>query len=97
MTPEGKVKAKIGRLLRSQGEHLYYHMPVQAGFGAPSLDYVGWVNGTPFAIEAKAPGKRPTDRQLSTMARMEAAGATVFFIDSDNRVQELAAWLELHT
>jgi hypothetical protein len=90
-TPEGRIKKKVSALLQSvQG--CYYHMPVQNGMGRPTLDYIGCCGGRFFAIETKAPGKKPTTRQLTTIADMAAAGATVFVIDSED-LQELHAWL----
>jgi hypothetical protein len=71
-------------------------MPVQNGMGKASLDYIGWFRGRAFAIEAKAPGKRPTVRQEITMASMSLAGARVFSIDGDAAsLGMLIAWLEL--
>ncbi len=54
-TPEGKVKDKIKKMLKEHGA--YFHMPVQNGMGAPTLDFVGCYCSHYFAIEAKAPGK----------------------------------------
>lgn len=90
MTPEGKVKARIKKILDAQ-IGMYYFMPVQNGMGQPSLDYVGWHHGLPFAIEAKAPGNTPTQRQEATIQKMVAAGARVFVIDGT--MDELEEWL----
>lgn len=94
-TPEGKVKDYVKKCFRElgfNGINIYYHMPVQNGMGAPTLDILGCFNGKFFAIETKAPGKKPTERQLVTIADMEAAGAAVFVFDGTNKV-ELHAWL----
>lgn len=91
MTPEGKVKAKIDVLLKQYGA--YYLKPVQNGMGAPALDYHGIHRGVGFVIEAKAPGKEPTDRQLRTMKAIWAAGGAVFVIDGDHGLTLLAQWL----
>ncbi len=90
-TPEGKVKAKVSALLKSVGG-VHYDMFVPGGFGKPTLDYVGCYRGRYFAIETKAPGKKPTALQNATIASMRSAGATVFVIDGD--LGELARWLE---
>ena len=37
-TPEAKVKIRLKEHLRRNGA--YYLMPVQTGYGAPSLDFV---------------------------------------------------------
>lgn len=109
MTPEGKVKAKVKALLQPYRPALYAHWPVQTGFGAPTLDCNGALNGHAFAIETKAPGEELTDRQLLTKAEMEQAGYRVFVIGercwTDERgkrpvysgMQELEVWLKLHS
>jgi len=94
-TPEGKVKAKVKKAfeyLRHEGYEIYYHMPVQNGMGAPTLDFIGCFRGQFFAIETKAPGKKPTERQLTTIADMERAGAKVFVYDGTNTA-EFSDWL----
>ena len=45
-----------------------------------------------FAIEAKAPGKVPTDRQRIMMEDIEYAGGKTFVIDGD--LTELETWIE---
>lgn len=91
MTPEGKVKAVVDKLLKEAGA--YYLKPVQNGMGAPGLDYHGCHKGFAFAIETKAAGCKPTARQLNTCRHMINAGATVFVIDGD--LTELFNWLHL--
>lgn len=93
MTPEGKVKEKVKRLLKKYGA--YYHMPVMNGMGAPTLDFVCCYHGFFIAIETKAPGKKPTPRQLLTMADMEAAGAFVFAVAGDDDLFLVEEFLKL--
>lgn len=90
-TPEGKVKAKIKKLLNKYGA--YSHMPVQNGMGAPSLDYVACYRGLFLGIEAKAPGKKPTERQIKTMSQMRLAGGYVFVVDGDEALMHLEKFL----
>jgi hypothetical protein len=71
-TEEGKLKDKVKAFLNERGA--YYHMPVPSGYGSPTLDFVGCYRGYFFAIETKAPGKRPTPRQCATMQSMQNAG-----------------------
>lgn len=92
MTPEGKVKARIKKSLDKYKGRIYYHMPVPSGYGKQTLDYVGFFHGLAFAIEAKRPGKLPTERQEGTIEEMRAAEARVFVIDGDTA--ELDQWLE---
>lgn len=89
-TPEGKVKDKVKKVLMQYGA--YWHCPVQNGLGAPTLDFVGCYRGRFYAIETKAPGKKPTPRQELTITGMRAAGAAVFVIDGDTRLLE--NWLK---
>lgn len=89
MTPEGRVKAAIDKLLVL---HKAYRIkPVQNGMGSPALDYHGIHQGLGFVIEAKAAGKQPTLRQINTLRAAAAAGAACFFIDGD--LTELLNWL----
>lgn len=81
-TPEGKVKDKVKRLLQDYG--CYYFMPVQTGYGAPTLDFLICCEGVFIAVETKAPGKKPTARQEMTIQQMQKAGAVVLVIDGDN-------------
>jgi hypothetical protein len=92
-TPEGKVKKKVSDLLKAT-PGVYYYMPVPGGFGAATLDYVGCYLGRFFGIETKAPGQKPTARQLQTIAAMERAGGKIFVIDGD--LMELQLWLKDH-
>ncbi len=78
-TPEGKIKKEIKELLRLHD--VYWFCPVQNGLGAPSLDFLCCFSGKFIGIEAKAPGKKPTPRQLNTMDEMFKAGADVFVVD----------------
>jgi hypothetical protein len=77
-TPEGKVKEEIKKLLKHHD--VYYFMPVQNGMGSPTLDFICCVKGRFFAVEAKAPGKEPTDRQRLTMEKISLAGGGTFVV-----------------
>ena len=96
MTPEGKVKAAVNRLLDKYKKH-YRYMPVPGGFGATTLDYLLCINGYFLAIETKAPGKKPTDRQKTVIAQIKRAGGAVFVIDGAEGLQSLHRFLELAT
>ncbi len=92
-TPEGKVKRRVSQLLKA-GQEVYYFMPVQTGYGSPTLDYLGCSRGRAFAIETKAPGKKPTTRQLAIIKEMERAGMKVFVISGNPEEYEaLRLWL----
>lgn len=91
MTPEARVKEIIKRELKRVGA--YWHMPMMNGMGAPTLDFVGCLRGRYFVIEAKAPGAKPTARQLITMSQIEAARGATFWIDgSELSINTFRLW-----
>lgn len=90
-TPEGKVKIRVKKVLAEFSA--WYHMPVQNGMGAPSLDFVGCFLGWFFAVETKAGDKQPTPRQEHTMQQMRAAGAEVFLVNEVSGLDLLRNWL----
>lgn len=93
MTPEGKIKRAISAVLKSYAPQVYYYMSVPTGYGRSTLDYVGFACGLGFAIEAKAPGEKPTARQRAVIEEIEAAGAPVFVIHNHAELAILEAWL----
>lgn len=90
-TPEGKVKQRVKTLLKEHGA--YWHMPVQNGLGAPTLDFVGCHRGRFFGIETKAGNKDATPRQEHTMHEMEQAGGATFLINEERGLDSLRNWL----
>lgn len=84
LTPEGKVKYQIKKILVEY--NVYYFMPVQNGMGSPALDFHCAIppTGKALFIEAKAPGKKATPRQLLTIEQQEASGALVLVMDGSN-------------
>lgn len=93
MTLEGKVKAKVKKILNAC-DSMYYFMPVQTGYGAPTLDILGFHCGLGFAIETKAAGKKLTRRQEVIKKDMELSGIPVFVIDGkENSFSKLEEWL----
>lgn len=98
MTPEGKVKKSVKDILQKfvdEGK-VDGFWPVPYGYGESHLDYVGCCNGVFFCIETKAPGKKPTPRQVLRSTNVTKAGGKVFVIDGTDKtdtVQELGAWL----
>ncbi len=93
MTPEGKVKQKVRRLLDKYGVHSF--MPVQSGLGARHVDIIGCVAGYYFCVEVKAEGKDATDAQKVTMRDVRRAGGVTFVISSvdDPRLAHLEYYL----
>lgn len=92
-TPEGKIKTKVKQVLDRYREHCYTYMPVPSGYGKAALDWLGAIRGVAFAIEAKAPGKKPTARQALAITDMERGGVTVFVINDERGLEALSTWL----
>lgn len=98
---EKTVKQRVKNLLIKY--ECYYFMPVQTGYGSPTLDFLGSHKGRFFAVETKAPGKVPTPRQELTMALINASGGAVFVIGEEyfattktfSGINELESWLLL--
>lgn len=93
MTPEGKIKEQVKKLLKAH--KVYYHMPVTNGMGAPTLDFICCHAGRYIAIETKAPGKKPTPRQEITMNEIAFAGGYVFVVSCQQELDILEAYLNL--
>lgn len=96
MTPEGRIKSQVNRVI-SRYKNVYKFMPVPGGFGVSSLDYLLCVSGRFVAIETKAPGKKPTDRQKMIIGQITRAGGVAFVIDGAEGLQQLEQYLERTT
>lgn len=96
MTPEGKVKEKVKKVLKEY--NAYYHMPVQNGMGKPSLDFICCHKGRFLAIETKTEKGQLTTRQQATIDEMQKAGAVVLVIRGESDGESFAilrSFLEL--
>lgn len=93
LTPEGKVKTKIRKVLAKYRDSIYVVMNVPAGWGASTVDYVGCAGGLFFGIEAKRAGGKPTPRQAGMLEDIERAQGKTFVISDDAGLLELDAWL----
>jgi hypothetical protein len=93
MTPEGKIKLEVKKILKKFGAH--YIMPVQNGLGTPTLDFHCCFFGRYFAIETKAPGNKPTPRQERTLVKITRGPSygKTFVIDGEEGLLELLDWL----
>lgn len=94
-TPEGKVKAKLRKLLSSYTEGMYTYWPVPSGYGKTTLDVLGCYRGRFFSVETKAAGKKPTLRQAGELQAIgRAMGRTFVLIgENDPEFHELWRWL----
>jgi hypothetical protein len=95
MTPEGRVKAQVKRLLNSYFG-VYYEMLVPTGYGKSGLDFSCCVEGRALYIETKAPGEELTPRQRETALKQHYARATVLIISNADGLRVLKNYLDTH-
>ena len=97
MTPEGKVKLKVRRILNrwANQELMDIFMPVPSGFGESRLDFICCIGGNYLAIETKRGGGKPTARQDKMIRSIRKAGGTVFVVTSEETAHALEQYLEL--
>lgn len=82
MTPEGKVKAKVKKVLKELGA--YYSMPIGGGFGNAGVpDFLICYKGRFIAIETKAKGGKPTALQVKNLNEIAQAGGWALVINED--------------
>lgn len=89
-TPEGKVKAKLKKILDSI--EAYYFFPATGGYGRSGVpDVVGCWNGFFFAVECKAEGKagNTTALQDREIENIKKSGGVAFVYDGTMPVEEV--------
>lgn len=92
MTPEGKVKDKVVKQLKKIGA--YFFFPATGGYGRSGVpDIVGCFEGRFFAIECKAPGKKPTALQSREMDLIRKSGGCVLMYDGTEPVEDIMVYL----
>lgn len=90
MTPEGRVKAAVKKLLKEQG--VWFYMPVQSGMGVVGIpDFICCWDGKFLAIETKAPGKRAnvTPNQQNRINEIHKAGGSAIVVDDVEQLKPL--------
>jgi len=89
MTPEGKIKKKLDKMLKAHG--VWYFCPQAGPFGRSGIpDRVLCVRGHFVGVEVKADAKKvPTALQDQCMAKIEAAGGTCFVVYDDATISEV--------
>lgn len=106
-TPEGNVKKAIKKLLAERGIYNaskagdfpensegYYYMPGQSSFGVSGIpDFLGHYKGRFWAIEAKAPGKKPTGFQQLQIGAIDISGGAVFVVDGPETLDDFDRWI----
>lgn len=83
LTPEGKIKAKVVKILRDEG--VYYFFPATHGYGRSGVpDIICCVAGKFVAIECKAGGNKPTALQVREIETIRQAGGVAVVTDETN-------------
>lgn len=84
-TPEGKVKLKLLRFLKTLGSDCFYYMPVQNGMGQSGIpDVMAIIQGVVFAFECKAtPKQHPTILQAYVLDSIDKAGGYAWVVDNE--------------
>lgn len=92
MTPEGKVKAQIKKILTEMG--IWFFMPPANGYGRAGIpDFIGCLRGRLIAIEAKAGKGKTTALQDREIERINSSGGFATVVNEHN-VDTLKATLE---
>ena len=85
MTPEGRVKAKVVKVLKALG--VYFFFPATHGFGRSGVpDIVCCIPSTGifFAIECKAGDNKPTRLQELEIESIRRAGGRAIVVNESN-------------
>ncbi len=92
MTEEGRLKAEIKKHLQTL-PRCKWDMPVTQGYGSQLVDFICCINGRYTAIEAKAPGKKPSPRQNKFLKDTVDAGGAALWCDSfEGYLMGMALW-----
>lgn len=94
MTPEGKVKEAVKKVMRKHG--VWYFMPMQNGFGVVGIpDFICCIDGLFFTVETKAPGKRDntTPNQQRVMREILEHGGYAIVTDDAKQVEDYIIFL----
>lgn len=85
-TPEGKVKAKVKKILEELDA--YQFSPMTGGFGHSGIpDIVACLQGRFIGIECKTRGNKPTALQLDQLEKIESRGGLALVVNEDSLVQ----------
>lgn len=95
LTPEGRVKQAVKKLLVSKG--IWFYMPVQNGMGRVGIpDFICCWGGLFLAVETKAPGKtgNTTANQDRVLAEIKDHGGIAVVVDSAQALEEILKSME---
>ena len=83
MTPEGKVKEAIKKILKAHD--VYFTMPIGTGFGSAGVpDFVICHKGVFIGVEAKSGTNKPTALQTEHINRIRKRGGYALVVNEDN-------------
>ena len=95
-TPEGKIKVKLDKMLKSYGKQVWYYNPQAGAFGRAGIpDKILCVNGYFIGVECKADrSKKPTALQLQCMEQIELAGGVCFVVYDNETINQVKLYIE---
>jgi len=83
LTPEGRIKAKVVKILREEG--VYYFFPATHGYGRSGVpDVICCVAGKFLGIECKAGANKPTALQVHEIEQIRSAGGVAVVVNEAN-------------
>jgi len=92
-TPEGRIKNKLDKMLKS--ERVWFYSPQAGPFGRAGVpDRVAILGGRFIGIECKADRtKKPTALQLKCMKEIEMAGGKCFVVYDDETIDQVREFI----
>lgn len=85
MTPEGKVKAEVRKILRDHAAYVHYeHIPASQFGKAGAADYLACICGRFVSIECKAGKGKQTLLQQVNQKLVEGSGGIYLLINETN-------------
>lgn len=95
MTPEGKIKDAVKKMLKKYAPKVWYFMPVSLGMGKHGIpDIIICCKGEFLAVETKAPDKDPTALQHRCMTEILEAEGNVWVVNSMDRLTHLEEYIK---
>jgi hypothetical protein len=94
MTPEGKVKDAVKKVLKKHG--VWYFMPMQNGFGVVGIpDFICCFHGIFLGVETKALGKREqtTPNQDRVLREIKEHGGYTIVVDDAKQLEDYIIFL----
>jgi hypothetical protein len=94
-TPEGKVKSKLDKMLKTFEPELWFFSPQAGIYGKSGVpDRIACYFGNLIGIEVKAGDNRhPTDLQMATMTAITKAGGRCFIVYDGYTIERVSEYL----